>query len=471
MKTSRLPTSALVLALLAGSVDARAQSPELRWPRSEGSAPAAAEPDRFEVTAESQTYLHLFRRALLPGPAGALVTTDTAAPLTQYFSARATNVDSPWHRDAIDLEVAAWGRVWPTSGGFERPFDGDVQSANVRYRLGRHWLRLGRQLMAGGAARFSRFDGVAVGGSLEGGWSLTAYGGAAVLPRWDALPGYHQLGRAERELLQGVPLQLDRGAHWLAGARLGFQSEHHGGALSFHEQRERGGLGRRNLGLDFSGRLLPELGYGGSALLELSARRLADLRAWLDVEPHRLLRVSVEALRTEPSLYLSRQSVLSVFSTEGYTELGGFASLQARSWLRLEGSGYGEVYDLGRPGARAELAARFEVDRYYATFVRLGYSRVIIGNVGYQALRASLARQLARPLRATAELYGFFYDQAVEGYRASSVYSGTLDYQATARLALLWGASLSRSPYSRLDAQTLVRLSYDLDARPRERRW
>lgn len=466
-------TWSLTLVLCFAPASLHAEEVEAKsWPRAAAvAATDTAEKDRYEVTTRSETYVRLFRRALLPGPAGALVTTETASPLTEYLSVHATNVDSPWHRDAIELEVSAWGQLWPTSSGYERPFDGDVQSANVRYRLGPGWLRLGRQLVAGGAARFSRFDGLSVGGQLESGWALLGYGGAAVLPRWDALPGYHQLGKAERELVVGAPLDLDRSAHWVAGARLAYQSERLSGAVSWHEQHERGGVGRRNLGLDLNGQLLPELGYGGSALVELSAGRLADLRAWLDVAPHRALQVSVEALRTEPALFLSRQSVLSVFSTAGYSELGGALRVQARRWLRLEGSGYGEVYDEGRPGARAELGARFEIDRYYATYARLAFSRVMIGEAGYQQLRASLGRRLSRTLRSTAELYGFFYDQPVQGYRTSSVYSATLDYRASERLALLWGASLARSPYSRLDAQTLLRLSYELDVRAREGGW
>jgi hypothetical protein len=216
---------------------------------------------------------------------------------------------------------------------------------------------------------------------------------------------------------------------------------------------------------------LPELGYGASALLELSARRLADLRAWVDLAPQPSLSLTLEALRTEPSLFLSRQSVLSVFSTEGYSEVGGFARLRALAWLRLDGSVYGQLFDVGRDGARAEVAARLEPDAFHATVVRLAYGRVLIGDVGYQSVRASLAQRLGRKVRGTAELYGYFYDQPVQGYRASSVYAGTLSYDATERLALLLGASVARSPYSRLDAQTLLRLSYEIDARPRERAW
>jgi len=61
------------------------------------------------------------------------------------------------------------------------------------------------------------------------------------------------------------------------------------------------------------------------------------------------------------------------------------------------------------------------------------------------------------------EAYGYFYDHPILGYDSSVVYAGTLSYEANARWSLLWGASVLRSPYAALDAQTLVRASYVFD--------
>jgi hypothetical protein len=131
--------------------------------------------------------------------------------------------------------------------------------------------------------------------------------------------------------------------------------------------------------------------------------------------------------------------------------------------LRLETSGYVEKYDTGRPGARGDLATRFDIAGAQRTYVRVGYGRVIVADTGYQVLRASLGRELGEELRMTLESYGYFYDQPILGYRSSSVYSGTLSYWALPALELLWGASVFRSPYASVDAQTLLRASYDFD--------
>jgi hypothetical protein len=95
--------------------------------------------------------------------------------------------------------------------------------------------------------------------------------------------------------------------------------------------------------------------------------------------------------------------------------------------------------------------------------VRLSYTRVAAPGNGYHSLRTSLSRRLPRHLTGTLEAYGYFYDNPIRSYDTSYVYAGTLSYDAGTRLSLLWGASVMRSPYASLDAQTLVRASYAFD--------
>jgi hypothetical protein len=107
----------------------------------------------------------------------------------------------------------------------------------------------------------------------------------------------------------------------------------------------------------------------------------------------------------------------------------------------------------------------------FPTTASITYSRLVAPDNGYHGVKAALSRRLLPPLTATLQLFGYFYDEPIEGYRTSSVYSTTLEYALLERLALLWGGSLARSPYASLDASTLVRLSYQLDAPSREAAW
>ncbi|HET7540947.1 MAG TPA: hypothetical protein VFK05_13785 [Polyangiaceae bacterium] len=428
----------------------------------------AEAPDRFSVSAQSETYVQLYRRALLPGQNGQLVPTETAVPVHEYLFANARDVDAPWQKDSIGIEFAAWGRVWPTDSSIERPFDGDVQTASIRLEAGPVWARVGRQQIGGGAARYVRFDGAMVG-ARSGGFFIEGYGGFTVLPRWNDQPGYHQLGKAEDTLLVYQPATPMRGNYWLTGARLGYQNSAISGSLSFHDEEVKGGVDRRNLGLDVGAQPFSRASLGASALLELDSLRFASARLWVDATPHRLFDLGAEVLHTEPALLLSRQSVLSVFSTDGFEEVGGTLSAKLLRWLRLDTNGYIEAYRGTGPGARGEAAVRFSWNADNPTLVRIGYTRVIAPKNGYQALRFSFSRKLAPKLSSTLEAYGYFYDDPIAGYKTSSMYAGTASYQVTDPLEIMWTASVARSPYAALDAQTMLRATYHFDAATKPR--
>lgn len=447
----RFRAAVLVLSSISWIGTASAQTEEL---------------DQYDLVVRGETHAQLFRRALLPGPRGTLVATDTVAPVHQYLSLEAHDLDTSWQKDSLDVELAAWGRGFVGEREGEHRLDGDVQSANVRYRQGPVSLRLGRQLVAGGAARFVRFDGARVGAELDTvGLDADAYAGFTALPRWDEQPGYHLLGDASDSLVRD-PSALqrpDRAKHWLGGGRLGWTSDVANASASFHEQHEQTGLSRRSLGADAGVRPFEQLEIGANALLELDAERFQDFRVWADATPLQPLDMSVEYLHTEPALFLSRQSVLSVFSTDAYDEAGGSLELDAASGLRLEAGGWAQIYDTEDQGARGELAARIEPGQGKRTLVRVAYARVLAPDNGYHSVRCSLLRRLTPKLKGTLEAYAYLYDEPIAGRITSTVYAGTLGYQATDAFDVLWGASVAQSPYAELDAQTLLRAAYAFD--------
>ncbi|MGE0327615.1 MAG: hypothetical protein AB7K71_09200 [Polyangiaceae bacterium] len=442
-------------------------------------APAAAEPvdqryhpDRFSLVAKSESHVVLFQRALLPGPRGTLITTETVVPLEQYVLLDARGLDTGWDEDSVDVELSAYGQVALGALEDEQRLDGDIQTFFVRYRKGPAALQLGRQIALSSAARYARFDGAAVDADLGLGLDVNAYGGFTVLPRWNRTPGYASLGGLPEARVEDprVLETVSRSGYWLAGTRVGYSQQFIGGGLSFHEQREDSELSRRNLGLDLRAGPWQSASLGSNALFDTDATRFADARVWIDAEPWDPLNLSVEYLHTEPALLLSRQSVLSVFGGSGYEEVSGSAELDVTPALSFEGQGAFEVYDEGRPGSRGELGARFLADRLSHVVVRLGYARLIAPDNGYQSLRGGVSSKLLPALSGTAELYAYFYDEAIRGYRVSTVYAATLGYQATDALDMLWGGSVARSPYAALDAQTQLRVRYVFDSSLEARR-
>jgi hypothetical protein len=153
--------------------------------------------------------------------------------------------------------------------------------------------------------------------------------------------------------------------------------------------------------------------------------------------------------------------VLSVFSTDRLDEAGGSAALTLSRAVRLEGAAFLSIYEAGRPGARSEGALRLVPDE--RSLVRLSYVRVLAPHNGYHSLRTSLSRRLLVATVGTLEVYGYFYDHAVQSYRTSSVYAATVSRQLSKPWSLLLGGSLARTPYAGLDAQALLRVSYVID--------
>lgn len=435
--------------------------------RAANNANSAANFDRFELSAHSETYAELFRRALLPGPNGSVVSSEVTAPLYQYGSLQVRNLDAPWRKDSVDLDLAVWGRAWLETSSTDRTFDGDVQVASVRVRGGPLSFRLGRQQVAGGAARFVRFDGLNVETNLASGLVLELYGGWTALPRWNERLQYEHLGSAADTLLRAPRVDVNqRERHWLGGARFGWAAGAQRAGISFHEQHEPGGLARRNAALDARTPLAHGATLGANAVFDLDRLRFADARLWLDTQPARSVDLSLEYLHTEPALFLSSQSVLSAFGGAGFEEAGGYATWRASHELSLDGAAFVEMYGAEPPGARAEIAARCFADSSRRTFVRLTYTRLLAPDNAYHSVRSSVSRRFSGRVRGTLEAYAYFYDKAIRNYRASTVYAGTLSYEPSSQLSVLLGASLSHSPYASLDAQTQLRVSYSFGAGP-----
>jgi hypothetical protein len=458
---SRLQLGALIVTLVSGSFSAFAAE-----------IPGS---DDYLFRGQSQTHLLLFQNALAPGPGGALVRTETHVPLVQYLSLNASRLDSPLGVDTGEVELSLWAGVEAADPGNGERFQGDLQTATITIHSAaesrRAWLKLGRQVEAGGAARFARFDGLSAGVAIVPGLTLSVYGGFTVLPRWDAEPSYYHLGSAASSLLRDPAAFESRGrdAYGLVGGKLSLDNRRVHAALSVHEQRDRGEIGRRNLGFDVGVPLAERVYLGGSALVDLDSLQLSTARAFADVSLWKIWALGAEYIKAEPALLMSRQSVLSVFGTSGYHEAGGTMGVRPAHWLHLTGSGYAQFYEEGLPGARLSLGARFASSKGpNATILNVGYARVDAVELGYHAARFATSHPLPHNLTATLQAFAYFYDKAIEGYRSSLTGSLAVSYAFAERWELLWAAMASRSPYAAIDASTQLRLTLHL-APTRER--
>jgi hypothetical protein len=446
------------LALLAAALGAK--STFAQTPKEAPSSDAEA----FAMDARATTYVHFFQRALAPGPAGAPAQTETLAPAYEYVSLRARGLDGPLSAGTLEVELSGWGGYDAFDPGPERRLVGDLSAANVRQRIGPGYVRLGRQTFVGGAARFATFDG-ASGGVLDpSGIGADAYAGLTVLPPWDRRPGYQQLGSAADTLLK-TPDALPppkRAGTWLLGARAHYEKRTLGQVgLSFHEQRESSELGRRDLGFDLLVLPAEPVALSAEGILDVDSRRLADGRVFIDSQPGRTTSLSLSCSRTDPALFLSRQSILSVFHTDPFTETGGEVSYRPISRLVLRGAGFVQWFASDGVGARAEARARLTLSGVTAELV-LG--RVSEPGDGYYTQRASLGWPLSLATLVTLEHATYLYDHAIRTTSTSMVEAASLSWRVSPLLQLLLGGTLVRSPYASVDTQTLLRAEIDIDA-------
>ncbi|MBW2458079.1 MAG: hypothetical protein JRI68_26480 [Deltaproteobacteria bacterium] len=446
----------VILALLS--------TPALAQPLVVAPEPAGptSEPDRFYWSVASDTYLRLFDRALLPGPNGAIVESQVAVPLSEYASLRVTDIDVPWQADSVDVELSVWGSGELGELADEtRRIDGDITVAYLRHRVGPAQITLGRQQIAGGAARFVRFDGVALAAQAPLGFGARAYGGYTVLPRWDMTPGYHLLGSVADGLVSSPDRLPDpsREDYWLAGWRVHYALTGIGQlGVSMHEQHEESALGRRDVAADLSITPMDELAVAGQASLDVDSWGPSDIRAVADVYPLEALSIAAEYRYTVPALFLSRQSVLSVFSTDAFNEVGGAASYRIWEALRIGAQGYVNLFDDGTTGWRTTGNARLAVDPADRLILRLGYTRYTGPVNGYHQVRGAAAYQVIDPLRLTAESYGYFYDEAIRDTSAAWLGALNGEWSFSKHWATLLGGSVAVTPYAEVDAQLLARL-------------
>lgn len=432
----------------------------------------SSQTDQFELTARSRLTVAGFERALLPGPGGAIVATDTLAPFHEALSLSATRIDTPFDKDSLDVQVAVYGQA--TAGQTEGmpTATWDVASAFLTQRYGGLSFSLGRQPVTGGAARYRRLDGVVVRGRADFGLNASAYYGLTVLPRWNQWYGTHYLGDAY-EQWSSAPESIvipERGQNWMGGMSLGWADERVGSAtLSFHHQAENRTIADQSLGVNVRLGGWSPVGFVADAIYSLSQYKWSDVRLLLDwtlaQDKGRGLGLGVRAelLHTLPSALLSQASVLSVFSFQEVTEAGGEVELQLPLRMRLGLGGFGQDYGEGAPGARLRATYQVLMGPTGRTLLRFVTSRVALEQNGYVQLRASGVFPFGSRLTAYADLYQYFYDEPIRGHKTSTFAAAHLGYAASRVVSTRIGGSASQSPDAALDMQILGQLTLAWD--------
>ena len=306
-------------------------------------------------------------------------------------------------------------------------------------------LRLGRQLVYGGAARMQPLDGVALTLRIIHKISLDVYGGEPVTPRFGVRQG-----------------------DFSTGARLYWQPTFDTAVgASYAEMLLDGRQARQDLGVDARWRPLRSLVFTGYALLSLLELRLAEADLSASFQPRSSIQISADYRRTAPDLFLPRGSILSVFSQESRDEAGGNVFWRALSRLRLEGDWHAILDAAGfgqRGGARvsASLGPAFETTiAAEARFLRLATDG------GYTEARLYAIQRLPRALVATLDLDAYTLEKPINGRTFSFTSALTLGWDFAPRWRAVMSAIADTTPLVQRNFECMAKLVFNASWRLR----
>lgn len=360
--------------------------------------------------------------------------TDTVAPIYELLTLTARDVRNPV-ADRLELVVSAWGGAnlgtnpWWNGYLNTGTFSGDLSLAFVKGEFARGAVvaRLGRMMVAGGTSRMLQLDGASLLWRAPAGVSLSAFGGSPVSARFDARGGPQDANPVSGDVA--------------AGGRLAWSHPVAEVGVSTLLAWDTGSVSREELGGDLRLSPLRWLDVLASGSYALDREQLAEASASAIVRAASVLSVSLDYRYTVPSLFLSSQSILWVFSDATRDDLGvNVRWTPSRAWT-LDAGG---AALMSESGFRAQGRASWRPDRRGA--VGLEISWVDPSDNAYGYLRLFGSRRFG-DVAATLDLQGMFFDQEVNAQKKSLVASASLGYPVARGLTATVAASAGVTPF------------------------
>ncbi len=397
-------------------------------------------------------------------------------PFYETIQLRADELGHP----GLSVHFQGWAGVDLADVYFDQRVVADPTYLYVQFRDYGADIRLGRQQIYTGATRGLHIDGLYASYESPIHLGIEAHGGLVVSPylgpEWyreqPASPGYGDFGAGFSD--------WEREGDYAVGGRVFYRMTGKISAgVSMLHVTELDEIDRQLLGVDLDVTPLSWLGASGNAALDLVAKRLQEANFAVDVYPHEMVSIAADYRHADPTLYLSKMSIFSVFSMEEYDSVGGAVRVDPLDWLALS-AGYHhrfysyieERFDAGDSqgyGAETELGYDIEAGallRYGARndgLVRLDYHRLGQDELGAHSLRLGAIVPIALPgLRAAANAYLDLYDQEIENAELGFLGDVGLFY---GNETIETGGSVAAgiTPYAEHEVRGMLKLSYNFD--------
>jgi hypothetical protein len=374
-------------------------------------------------------------------------TTDTVAPIYEMVTLAAHDVANPL-ADRLELVVSAWGGAnlgsnpWWNGYLNSGAFSGDLNLAFVKGEFGKGavMVRLGRMMVAGGTSRMLHLDGATVAWRAPAGFSLSLFGGSPVSARFDYRGGD----------LDANPIRGDVAA----GGRLAWTHQYVEIGASSALAWDHGAVSRQEVGGDLRVTPVGWLNLLGSGSYELDRSQLAEVSASAVVRASSAVSVSADYRYTVPSLFLSRDSILWVFSDASREQAGGNVRWSPVLAWTLD---LGGAYLVTENGFRATGRCTWRPDRRGAVGLEVSY--LDTWDNAYLLARVFGSR-LFGPVTATVDLQATRFDQAVNAETKSLVGSASLGYPIARGLTATVAGTAGVTPWYQNRFDVVAKLVY-----------
>jgi len=434
-------------------------------------AVALAASARADVIEASSTTLVTAGQQTRGGTANTTPDLVTVAPAFEIITVSAREIRNPVFEN-LEVVVSGWGSYdlsdvrW--DAGTTDKFTGDLTAAYVRGQLFKRALtvRAGRAVVPAGVGRMLQLDGGDVLLRLPGGVSISAYGGIPVSQRFGTRSGLRSWNPAGGDLAYGGRLGWTLALPGAYGRGLDI------GASAVVVEDSTNALEkvvRQDAGLDLRFQPTAGLVFVANGTYALTAERLASATVEALWTVSDKLFATADFKFTSPDLFLSRGSILSVFTDTDRKDLGGGVryhltrdlSLGVDYHALLEPTGEGSKTELGH-----EAAGRVEWEHGVTSAGGEVTYLTAIDN-GYVGVRAYGRRELGKAFVA-ADVVAHSFENKINGQGAAL--TGTLS--AGYRLGSGWSAVVAgragMTPFLEQQADLMVKLVYNTTTRVRE---
>jgi len=463
------------------------------------SAAAPASPPTPEVVKPS---LHIIghlepllsfrdRRMVVGGESGELLLSKRAqATGYLYLAAEAAELGRSFGVKRLSLHLNGWVASELGEVALDRRLTGDLTYGYLRYQRDGLDVRLGRQLILDTGSIPVQLDGGYASADLPLGFGVQAFAGLSVLPRFGGNPRFYLLGDRIDDLVKAdVLTTLDRDEKirsrdfWTAGGRVSHRFRDLSDVgVSFLEERESSYVSRRQIGFDASVRPHRVVDAVFAAVVDTTSWKPRELRLRADLYPLSGLQVSPGYAFSDPTLYLSRYSIFSVFANEANHDAGFDASYSLIRRIRL-GAGYHHQVLVGSEGSTEE----YEGDGLRQGDVASVRADLILGpqdqlhtgveyrflsrpDNGFHSIRGYGAYALTPKLSTALDVSLYFYQKEIPRFYSAAGDGGSHSVDASLSVTYGWqrwrfigSGGVSANPLMQTSFFTLARAEYLLD--------